>query len=86
MSKEEALKISAGDPITIRRKWKSVAWEVDLPMKLFLLTNTIPVLNDSTDLAKRVTTASNLSKVNIEGLSTKLFRAHGDDRVWLALG
>ena len=51
-SKELALKISGGDPVTIRRKWKSVAWEGVLPLKLYLLSNAIPVFND-TNLASR---------------------------------
>jgi phage/plasmid-associated DNA primase len=49
--------------------------------------------NKETDLLKRITTPSHLSKAlkewiqreNIQGLNTKTFRGHGDDRVWIGL-
>jgi putative DNA primase/helicase len=46
VSKEWMLKITGGDGVTIRRKWNSVAWEGTLPMKLTLISNEIPNLND----------------------------------------
>jgi P4 family phage/plasmid primase-like protien len=61
VSKEEALKISGGDPVTIRRKWKSVGWEGVLPMKLFLLSNKLPVLNDHILASRFIHIAFNVS-------------------------
>jgi putative DNA primase/helicase len=46
ISKEWMLKITGGDRVTVRRKWNSVAWEGPLPMKLTLISNNIPNLND----------------------------------------
>jgi putative DNA primase/helicase len=46
VSKEWLLRITAGDGVTIRRKWNSVAWEGALPMKVTLISNEIPNLND----------------------------------------
>ncbi len=46
VSKEWLLKIASGDGVTIRRKWNSVAWEGALPMKVTLISNDIPNLND----------------------------------------
>ena len=47
VSKEWMLKIAAGDRVTIRRKWNTVAWEGALPMKLTLISNNIPNMNDA---------------------------------------
>jgi putative DNA primase/helicase len=47
VSKEWMLRIAAGDGVTIRRKWNSVAWEGSLPMKLTLISNNIPNMNDA---------------------------------------
>jgi putative DNA primase/helicase len=46
VSKEWLLKITGGDGLTIRRKWNSVAWQGILPMKVYLISNDIPNLND----------------------------------------
>jgi putative DNA primase/helicase len=46
VSKEMLLKITGGDRLTIGRKWNSVAWEGALPMKVTLISNDIPNLND----------------------------------------
>ena len=69
VSKEEVLKISGGDPVTIRRKWKSVAWEGVLPMKLFLLSNRIPVLNDTILASRFIHIAFNVSFLGREDVT-----------------
>jgi putative DNA primase/helicase len=46
-SKQLLLEITGGDPVTIRQKWISVAWQGVLPMKVYLISNEIPNFNDA---------------------------------------
>src|SRR5262244_2779769 len=55
------LKISGADNVTITRKWQSVAWQGVLPIKLFLISNKIPNLNDPILVSRFVMIAFNVS-------------------------
>jgi putative DNA primase/helicase len=61
VSKEMVLKISGADNVTITRKWQSVAWQGVLPIKLFLISNKIPNLNDPILVSRFVMIAFNVS-------------------------
>ena len=46
VSKEMLLKVTGGDHQTFARKYNPVAWQGVLPMKVFLISNDVPNLND----------------------------------------
>jgi putative DNA primase/helicase len=46
VSKEMLLKITGADPHTFSRKYNPVPWRGVLPMKVFLISNNVPNLND----------------------------------------
>jgi len=61
VSKEMTLKITGGDNVTIFRKWNSVAWQGVLVMKVILISNKIPHLNDPILVSRFITIAFNVS-------------------------
>src|SRR5262245_65301106 len=46
VSKEMLLKVTGGDHQTFARKYNPVPWQGVLPMKIFLMSNDFPNLND----------------------------------------
>ncbi|HKF12905.1 MAG TPA: phage/plasmid primase, P4 family [Xanthobacteraceae bacterium] len=61
VSKEWVLKITGADNVTIGRKWQSVPWQGALPIKLFLISNRIPNLNDPILVSRFIMIAFNVS-------------------------
>jgi phage/plasmid-associated DNA primase len=41
------LKITGGDPVSLGRKWNAVAWEGQLPGKVWMVSNKVPNFNDA---------------------------------------
>jgi putative DNA primase/helicase len=61
VSKEMLLRITGADGVTIYRKWNSVPWRGVLPMKVILISNKIPYLNDHILVTRFITIAFNVS-------------------------
>src|SRR5262245_62658243 len=65
------LKIGGADNVTITRKWQSVAWQGVLPIKLFLISNKIPNLNDPILVSRFVMIAFNVSFADRVGVGMR---------------
>lgn len=61
ISKEMLLRITGGDQQTFARKYNPVAWKGVLPMKVFLVSNDIPNLNDQILVARFIKVAFRVS-------------------------
>ena len=69
VSKEMVLRITGGDHQTIGRKYNPVAWQGVLPMKVFLISNDIPNLNDPILITRFIKIAFNVSFRDREDLT-----------------
>jgi putative DNA primase/helicase len=69
VSKEMLLKITGGDDDTVGRKYNPVAWRGVLPIKVFLISNDIPNLNDPILVTRFVKIAFNISFRDREDLT-----------------
>jgi putative DNA primase/helicase len=67
-SKGMLLKIIGGDGHTLARKWNTIPWKGVLPMKLTLISNQVPNLNDQILAAKFIKIAFNVSFFGREDL------------------
>lgn len=70
MSKEKLLRITGGDPDTVGRKWIG-PWRGVHPMKVFLISNVIPNLNDPNLVSRFVKIAFNVSFRDREDLNLR---------------
>jgi putative DNA primase/helicase len=61
VSKEMLLKITGGDHQTFARKYNPVPWQGVLPMKVFLVSNDVPNLNDQILVTRFIKIAFNVS-------------------------
>jgi putative DNA primase/helicase len=68
-SKEMLSKIIGGDGHTIARKWNSAPWKGVLPMKITLVSNEVPNLNDQILPTKFIKIAFNVSFFGREDLN-----------------
>jgi putative DNA primase/helicase len=71
VSKEMLLKITGGDNLTIGRKYDPVPWQGGLPMKVFLISNDIPTLNDPILVSRFIKIAFSVSFRDREDLEMR---------------
>jgi putative DNA primase/helicase len=69
-SKEKLLRITGGDPDTVGRKWIG-PWHGVHPMKVFLISNVVPNLNDPNLVSRFVKIAFNVSFRDREDLDLR---------------
>jgi putative DNA primase/helicase len=94
ISKGWLLRIAGGDGVTIYRKWNAVPWRGVLPMKLILISNKIPHLNDAILVSRFITIAFPVSfrdredttmreklKTELPGIATRCLAAYRRLRV-----
>jgi len=88
ISKEMSLKITGGDSVTLNRKYRA-AWQGRLPMKMRLISNIIPYLNDPILPSRFIKIAYNVSfrdrediemigklKAELPGIANRCLRAY----------